>query len=51
MTQYRITISSTADGSAEYLQIVSMDGLETNIVLIGEFEIFDTRPAPDDADG
>jgi hypothetical protein len=40
--KYKITITPTADGR-EYMQIISADQLSTNIVLIGEFEVQDTR--------
>lgn len=46
--KYKINISATADGTAEYLQIISED-FEVNIVLIAEkFTIEDKRPTKDD---
>lgn len=42
--KYSITISLTAQGNQEYLQIISEDGFATNIVLIGEFKLEDSRP-------
>ncbi len=43
MTNYKVTISPTANGQDDYLQIISDDGFETNIVLIGKFEVADSR--------
>jgi hypothetical protein len=43
MTKYKITISKTADGKQDYLQIISEDQFTTNIVLIGKFEVTDSR--------
>ena len=40
---YKITISKTADGKQEYMQIISEDGFATNIVLIGKFKLKDVR--------
>lgn len=47
MTQmsYKITLSQTANGVQEYLQIISSDNFVVNVVLIGHFEVSDTRPA------
>lgn len=41
--KYTVTISPTAQGDATYLQIMSSDLTSVNVVLIGEFEIRDTR--------
>jgi len=41
----KLTISKTADGSRDYLQIVSDDQFALNIVLIaGKIEVADSRP-------
>ena len=43
---YKITLSKTADGTRQYLQIISADGFQTNVVLIADlFELKDTRHA------
>jgi hypothetical protein len=42
--KYKITITPTADKKQQYVQIISADQFSTNIVLIGEFELLDTRP-------
>ena len=40
----RVTISKTADGAKDYLQVLSLD-LETNIVLVAdEITIQENRP-------
>lgn len=40
----RLTLSKTATGAAEYLQIMSDDSLSVNIVLVAEkIEVIDTR--------
>ena len=41
--KYKVTITKTADGKQEYLQVISEDQFSTNIVLIGKFELRDTR--------
>jgi len=41
--EYTITISKTAKGDADYLQIISKDQFTTNIVLIGKFKVEDSR--------
>lgn len=41
--RYIITLSATANGEQEYLQIIAQDQFSTNIVLIGEFELHDER--------
>jgi hypothetical protein len=42
----KVTISKTADGSNDYMQIVSDDQFALNIVLIaGKIEVADSRPA------
>jgi len=41
--KYKITLSRTADGQQQYLQIISADQFSTNIVLLGEFEVVDVR--------
>lgn len=46
MNKYNITISKTADGKQEYLQIISEDQFNTNLVLIGKFELKDSRKEP-----
>ena len=43
MTKYKITLSPTADGLSDYLQILSDDGFKTNIVLVGQFAVTDSR--------
>jgi hypothetical protein len=43
--KYKITITKTADGRQEYVQIISADQFSTNIVLIGKFELLDARAA------
>ena len=40
---YKVTITKTADGKAEYMQIISSDQFSLNLVLIGKFEVLDTR--------
>ena len=41
----RISISKTADGESDYLQIISSDQFSLNIVVIADsMEIKDTRP-------
>lgn len=41
----KVTISKTADGSNDYMQIVSDDQFAMNIVLIaGKIEVADSRP-------
>lgn len=42
---YKVTITKTADGNQEYMQIISEDQFSMNIVLIGKFEVLDTRQA------
>jgi hypothetical protein len=45
--KYKVTITRTSDGSQEYMQIISADQFSTNIALIGEFQVNDTRmPEP-----
>ena len=41
--KYVLLISKTADGEQDYLQIISEDNISVNIVLIGEFDVTDTR--------
>lgn len=41
---YKVTITKTANGKEEYMQIISSDQFSTNIVLIGKFEVNDARP-------
>ena len=42
-----ITISKTADGKDDYIQIMSSDGLSINVVMIAtEIRVYDTRPKP-----
>ena len=41
---YKVTITKTADGKQEYMQVISSDQFSTNIVLIGKFEVTDARP-------
>ena len=45
MNVYKITISKTSDGKKEYLQIISADQFSTNVVLLGKFDLMDTRAA------
>ena len=40
---YSVTITKTADGLQEYMQIMSADSFSTNIVLIGIFDVKDER--------
>ena len=42
--KYKITLTKTSDGLQEYMQIISEDQFSTNIVLIGTFDLKDTRP-------
>ena len=42
--KYTVTITKTSDGSQEYMQVISADQFSTNIVLIGEFTVKDSRP-------
>ena len=44
--KYTIQLSLTSDGLHDYMQIMSKDMVSTNIVLIGKFELQDTRPKP-----
>jgi hypothetical protein len=44
--KYKVTVSKTAQGDQDYLQILSPDGFEVNIVLIGEIDLEDTRTEP-----
>ena len=41
--KYKIVLSNTTNGLSEYLQVISEDGFEVNVVLIGEFTIYDSR--------
>jgi hypothetical protein len=43
--KYKVTITKTSDGLQEYMQIIAADQFSTNIVLIGEFEVQDSRQA------
>jgi hypothetical protein len=43
--RYKVTITKTADGKQEYMQIISEDQFSTNIVLVGKFEVKDAREA------
>lgn len=47
MIDYKISLSETQNGEVEYLQIMSSDLMSVNIVLIGQFEIEDSRPRPE----
>lgn len=41
----KVTLSKTADGEHDYLQILSADLFSTNIVLVADgIEVNDTRP-------
>ncbi len=42
----RVQISKTADGKADYMQILSADSLTLNIVIVAQdgIEIYDDRP-------
>ncbi len=44
VSKYTVTLSPTATGNGEYLQIIS-DDFAANIVLIGLFDVQDTRKA------
>lgn len=42
---FKVTITPTAQGDRQYLQIISADGWSTNIVLVADrFDVKDTRP-------
>lgn len=44
----KVTLSRTANGAEEYLQILSDDQFRLNIVLVAEeFEVRDERPKPE----
>jgi hypothetical protein len=43
--KYKITLTKTADGLQEYMQIISQDQFSVNIVLLGQFELNDSRIA------
>lgn len=51
MDKYQITLSLTASGKGEYLQIISEDGFAVNIVLIGEFTLNDVRESAREGKG
>lgn len=41
----KITISKTSDGHGEYVQVMSDDAVQVNVVLVAEaIEIVDARP-------
>lgn len=41
----RITVTKTADGQRDYVQVISSDQFTVNVVLIaGVIDIVDTRP-------
>jgi len=43
----RVQISKTADGTGDYMQAMSEDGLSINVVLVaGEIVLRDDRPLP-----
>lgn len=43
----RVTITPTATGGQDYIQIMSLDQVSVNIVLIADkIEVKDTRPSP-----
>ena len=41
--KYKVAITKTADGVQDYMQIISDDQFSTNIVLIGFFDVWDSR--------
>ena len=41
--RYKITLTKTANGLQEYMQVISEDSFSVNVVLIGEFELLDGR--------
>ena len=42
-----VTISKTADGKDDYIQIMASDGISVNVVLIAtEIKVQDVRPKP-----
>lgn len=41
--KYKITLTKTADGLQDYVQIISEDQFSVNIVLLGEFKLKDSR--------
>lgn len=45
--KYKIEISSTAQGDQEYLQIISEDAFSVNVVLLGQFDLLDSREKAD----
>jgi hypothetical protein len=48
--EIRITVSKTADGKGDYVQVMSSDQFNVNLVVIaGKVTIADTRE-PDDAE-
>ena len=38
-----VTITKTADGQQDYIQIMSEDMVRVNVVLVGEIEVDDRR--------
>jgi hypothetical protein len=44
--KYSIEISKTAQGDQEYLQILSEDSFSVNVVLLGQFDLRDSRREP-----
>lgn len=45
--RYNATVTKTADGLRQYLQVMSEDSVSTNIVLVAdEFVVIDLRGAP-----
>jgi len=39
----KVTVTKTADGQQDYIQIMSEDMVRVNIVLVGEIEVEDRR--------
>ena len=39
----KVTISRTADGLRDYMQIITADQFSLNVVLIGQIEVTDLR--------
>ena len=47
----KITVTKTADGKREYVQIMSGDQLTVNVVLIADEIVIDDYREPDNAQG
>ena len=52
ISDLRITITKTANGAHEYVQIMSGDNFTVNVVLIADrIEVIDSRPKPRETKG